>query len=47
MSAKPYRDMQTDAYGEFSTSAVCLILNLTNRPHYVSQKRLKFVRWRY
>ena len=37
----------TDARGQFTTAAVSLILNLTNRPHYVSQKRLKRETWPY
>ena len=31
--------------GQFNTAAVALILNLTNRAHYVSKKRLKFEDW--
>lgn len=30
---------------QFLTSATALILHLTNRPHYVSQKRLTFTKW--
>lgn len=32
---------------QFLTSATALILHLTNRPHYVSQKRLKYEPWQY
>jgi mannitol operon repressor len=31
----------------FSTASVLLIVNLTNRPHYVGQKRLKHEDWAY
>jgi mannitol operon repressor len=31
---------------QFLTSATALILHLTNRPHYVSQKRLKYEPWK-
>ena len=47
MDAKPYGDMKWTANGAFSTSAVCLILNLTNRSHYVSERRLKWQDWPY
>ena len=47
MSAKPYGDVDVNAYGTFATSAVALILNLTNRPHYVAKKRLKHGEWAY
>lgn len=36
-----------NARGQFSTSAVALIMNLTNRPHYVAQQRLQPVSWKY
>ena len=32
---------------QFLTSATALILALTNRPHYVSQKRLSYTVWQY
>jgi DNA-binding MltR family transcriptional regulator len=32
---------------QFLTSATALILHLTNRSHYVSQKRLKYEAWPY
>jgi hypothetical protein len=31
--------------GQFTTSAVALILALTNRPHYIGQKALKYEAW--
>lgn len=46
LSAKPYADVTVSSRGAFSTAAVALILNLTNRPHYVSQKPLKFRDWK-
>lgn len=45
-SAKPYNDVKVDARGKFTTSAVDMILRLTNRPHYVGQKALKYVEWK-
>ncbi|MBB5509532.1 transcriptional regulator [Paraburkholderia atlantica] len=36
-----------DARGRFSTSAVTVIMNLTNRPHYVAQRRLRYTGWEY
>ena len=47
MSAKDYGDVRVDPRGQFTTSAVAMILNLTNRPHYVSQKALKTGEWPY
>lgn len=35
----------TNARGQFTSAAVSLILNLTNRAHYVSKKRLKHETW--
>lgn len=43
--AMPYDDVKIEAKGSFSSAAVALILNLTNRPHYVAKKRLKAVDW--
>lgn len=45
MDAKPYGDMVWDARGALTSSAVGLILNLTNRPAYVRQKALKPGEW--
>lgn len=36
-----------DARSMFMTSAVPVILNLVNRPHYAAQRRLKFEAWPY
>jgi mannitol operon repressor len=46
MSAKPYGDVTVSIRGRFTTAAVALILNLTNRPHYVAQQPLKFQNWK-
>ncbi|MDD9992952.1 MAG: hypothetical protein OXP75_14240 [Rhodospirillales bacterium] len=46
-SAKDYDDVVVDARSQFTTAAVSLILNLTNRPHYVSKQRLKSETWPY
>lgn len=45
MAAKPYADVTVGTRGQFTTAAVSLILNLTNRPHYVGQRRLRAVEW--
>lgn len=47
MAARDYDDVNVDTRGKFTTAAVCLILNLTNRPHYVAQERLKPQEWKY
>ena len=46
-SAKDYGDVVADSRGQFTTAVVALILNLTNRSHYVSEKCLKFQDWPY
>ena len=46
-SAKDYKDVVVAPRGQFSSAATGLILNLTNRPHYVSQSRLRPRRWPY
>jgi len=46
MSAKSYPGVNVDARGQFTTAAVALILDLTNRPHYVSQQALKYQNWK-
>ena len=33
--------------GQFQSAAVGLIMNLTNRPHYVSMKRSAYGNWKY
>src|SRR5262249_9881336 len=47
MAAKDYGNVTVDARARFSTSAVSLIMNLTNRPHYVGKRRLSRVSWSY
>jgi mannitol operon repressor len=47
LSAKDYGEVHVDARGQFTSSAACLILNLTNRPHYVGRKRLTYHDWPY
>lgn len=47
MNAKPYPGMDVDTRGQFTTAAVALILNLTNRPRYVGQQALKYQNWKY
>lgn len=44
-SAKDYDDVQVDAKGQFTTAAVGLISSLTNRAHYVGQRRLEYGNW--
>ena len=46
-SAKDYGDVVVDSRGQFTTAALALILNLTNRSHDVSKKRLEFENWPY
>jgi len=45
--AEDYEDVVVDARGQFSSAATCLILNLTNRPHYVGKERLKSRSWEF
>jgi mannitol operon repressor len=33
--------------GQFSTSSAFMILSLTNRPHYVRERRLTYQKWKY
>ena len=40
-----YSVKESDAHGQFTTAALPLILLLTNRLYYVSEKRLKEVSW--
>ena len=44
-SAKDSGDVVIDPRGQFTTASVALILNFTNRPHYVSKKRLMRGTW--
>jgi hypothetical protein len=46
-SAQDHHTVIVDARGRFSTAAVALVLNLTNRPHYVSRQRRQFIEWPY
>lgn len=45
-SAKSYGEVLVDTRGQFTSAAVALILNLTNRPHYVGQRRLQAANWK-
>ena len=45
LGAQNYGDVVIDKRGTFVTSATALILNLTNRPHYVGQRRLMYQDW--
>ena len=45
--AGDYDDVVVSPQGQFTTAATSLILNLTNRPHYVSKKRLAAQDWPY
>jgi len=45
MSAKDYSDVEVGARGQFATSSVSLILNLTNRPIHVSRQRSVARNW--
>lgn len=47
MAAQDYGDVVVGSRGRFSSSSVSLIMNLTNRPHYVSQQRRRFGDWPY
>ncbi len=47
LSAKDYGDVVVGTHGQFLTAATALILNLTNRPHYVGLKRLLHEEWPY
>jgi hypothetical protein len=40
-------EMVLDPVSQFTSAAVSLILNLTNRPHYVSQRRCGYGDWQY
>ncbi|HUN84808.1 MAG TPA: MltR family transcriptional regulator [Terracidiphilus sp.] len=46
-SAKGPPEAPVDAKGQYTTAAVGLILGLTNRPHYVALRRLKYGDWKY
>ena len=46
-SAKDYAGVVIPTRGQFSMAATALILNLTNRPHYVGKKGLAWGPWPY
>jgi mannitol operon repressor len=46
-AARDYEGVTLDARDQFMTAASALILNLTNRPHYVAQVRLSYQKWEY
>jgi histone deacetylase complex regulatory component SIN3 len=46
-SAKPYEGAPVSTRGAFTTAAVALILNLTNRPAYVRNEKLSAREWKY
>lgn len=47
MAATDYAEVKVGTRGKFTTAAVALILNLTNRPHYVGREQLKPREWKY
>lgn len=47
MSAKDYDNVVVDAKGQYTTAAVCLILNLTNRPTFVEKRPRISDEWPY
>ncbi|HLY40503.1 MAG TPA: hypothetical protein VKR52_04775 [Terracidiphilus sp.] len=46
-SIKDEPDNKLPPKSQYTTAAICLILNLTNRPHYVAKKRIVFEPWPY
>jgi DNA-binding MltR family transcriptional regulator len=46
LAARGFPAAQNVPRGYFLTASTALILRLTNRPHYVKQKRLKFGDWK-
>ena len=44
--ALPYGGVEVGARSSFTTAAVSLVSNLTNRPHYVSHSRLRVGDWK-
>lgn len=46
-AAKPYEGVEVNARGQFTTSAVALIMNLTNRAHYASKQQRQEQTWPY
>jgi mannitol operon repressor len=47
LSAQDYGDVRVDARGRYTTAAVAVILNLTNRPYYAVRRRLEYKSWPY
>lgn len=47
LSAKETTVVEVNSRAQFTTSAVAIILSLTNRPHYVAQHRLTMRTWPY
>jgi len=45
-SAKDYPGVTVNARGQYISAATALIMNLTNRPHYVSEERRKTRKWK-
>jgi mannitol operon repressor len=45
-SAKDFGDVVVGARGQYATSATWLILSLTNRPIFVSERRLSYRSWK-
>jgi hypothetical protein len=43
--ARPYKDVTVSTRGAFTTAAVAIILNLTNRPHFVAREKLTPREW--
>ncbi|TWR31427.1 DUF4145 domain-containing protein [Mucilaginibacter pallidiroseus] len=46
-SAKSYDDVIVGSKGQFTTGATSIILNLTNRPHYVEKTKITKRNWPY
>jgi mannitol operon repressor len=47
LAAQDYGMVVVGPHGRFLTAATALILNLTNRAHYVEKNRLTFEKWPY
>jgi mannitol operon repressor len=47
LCAGDYGDVHVDARGRYTTAAVGVVLNLTNRPHYAANRRLTYSGWPY
>lgn len=44
-AAKPYANVEVNAFGQFSSGAIGIALNLVNRAHYVGRERLRQRIW--